>query len=109
MGPKSIQEIAQAQLEARDQLAQQIMSIIHSGFATENGSVKRGVVQNYVYHSLGFHGRCGNAFARFISQVLEENGYRKSYSSGQRVYYGLKEKAPMDSEQQPMVCSGGLE
>ena len=95
----SIQEIVQAQLAARDALAAQIISIVESGFNKTNGSVKRGVVQNYVYHQLGFHGRCGNAFARFMNTIMEEAGYRKSYNEGQRVYYGLTEikEAPRPS------------
>lgn len=104
----SIQEIIDAELEARAQLAAQIISIVHTGFVDANGSVKRGVVQNYIYHALGFQGRCGNHFARFINRIMEENGYRKSYATGQRVYYGLKMKsAPIEYEQQTTVCSGG--
>lgn len=88
----SISTIVAAELEAREALAAQVISIVHTGFVDANGSVKRGVVQNYIYQALGFQGRCGNHFARFINRIMEENGYRKSYATGQRVYYGLQIK-----------------
>ena len=90
----SIQEIVQAELEARAQLSTEIMSIILLRFEPGIGHLNRGVIQDYIYESLGFHGKPGNAFARFINKIMEENGYRKSYYVGRRCYYGIKVKAP---------------
>lgn len=84
-----VSDLVDLELQQRDLFKQQIMEIVLSGFTIGNGYVKRGILQRYVYNQLGFHGRSGNHFARFISKVMAENGFRVSYYSGQRVYYGL--------------------
>ena len=89
----SISEIINAELAARAQLERDIISIVLSRWQPGIGWTKRGVVHNYIYASLGFHGRIGNPFSAFLIKIIQDHGFRKGYASGRRVYYGLIEKA----------------
>ena len=85
----SISDVVDAELAEREAFKQHVMDLVHSHCETGKGHVQRGKLQELVHHDLGFHGRPGNHFSRFIGKTLEENGYRKSYCRGHRVYYGL--------------------
>ena len=88
----SIQEVIDAELNARQQLSEQILEIIQARCINGAGRVQRGALHLYVYNKLGFHGSPGNKFARFINKIMVNAGYRDSYLVGKRCYYGLSFK-----------------
>ena len=85
----SILKLIELELGARTQLVNEIMSIIHIGWQDGDGHIRREELHNFIYHQLGFKGRCGHTFARFITKVLVENGYREGWSRSKWCYYGL--------------------
>jgi len=83
------------ELAVRDRLSLDLMIIIYNKVEISNkfgAKIQRSVIQNYVFQELGFHGRCGNDFARFINKIMQENGFRAGWSGGKRVFFGLKIK-----------------
>lgn len=85
----TLQTLITNELEQRDKFKHLVMDVILSRCSIGKGFVKRGHLSQYVYEEMGFHGRPGNDFFRFMNKVMAENGFRVSYSSGERVYYGL--------------------
>lgn len=88
----SLQEYIEAELSNRKQLKEKILSLINDRCTTGHGRVQRGALHLYLYRKLGFHGHPGNAFAKYITKILTEEGYRDSYLIGKRCYYGLSFK-----------------
>ena len=85
----TMNDLINAEIQRREDLKKYIFSLVLSHCKIGKGHIRRGAIQEKVYHDLGFHGRSGNDFARFITKVLVENGIRNSWSKGKRVYYGL--------------------
>ncbi len=83
-------ELAEAELAIRDQLARDVMEIVLKNCKPTNGHVARRELQQVVHTQLGLAGAPGQYFSNFVTNVLEEHGYRSSYFSGRRVYYGLR-------------------
>ncbi len=86
---KSLQNLIDNELEQREKIKHWVMEIIHRRCSIGKGFVKRGHLNQYVYQELGFHGQPGNYFGSYMRQLMAEQGFRVSYSRGQRVYYGL--------------------
>lgn len=88
----SFQEIIDAELRIREQLNNQILSLIQDRCDIGYGRLQRGALHLYIYNKLGFHGTPGNDFAKFITKTLVNAGYRDSYLIGKRCYCGLSWK-----------------
>jgi hypothetical protein len=88
----NLNSLVTQELEQREELKKLVMGYVFTLCEPGKGYIKRGVLNQFVYEGLGFHGQYGNHFGRFMKKLMAENGFRVSYSSGQRVFYGLKEK-----------------
>lgn len=77
------------ELEQREELKRLVMVQILERCSIGKGYVKRGHLNQYVYEKLGYHGQPGNHFGAFMRKLMAEQGFRVSYRTGQRVYYGL--------------------
>ncbi len=86
----NLQVFVEKELEQRDELKHLVMVQVKTRCSIGDGHVKRGVLNQYVYQQLGFEGRPGNHFFRFMNKLMSEQGFRVSYSRGERVYFGLK-------------------
>jgi hypothetical protein len=84
-----IQDLVNKELEQREELAHLVMVHVKSRCSIGKGFVKRGPLNQFVYEALGFHGQPGNHFGCYMRKLMAEQGFRVSYSRGQRVYYGL--------------------
>ncbi len=88
-----MKEYIDNQLEIIESVEKNVMGLVLSEYEVgEKAWMKRGPLQRHIWALLGFHGRCGNNFARYLNKLMAKNGFRVSYYSGQRVYYGLKPK-----------------
>lgn len=108
----NLQEFVANELEQRDQLKHLVMELIASRCSIEPGHVKRGQLNQYVYQELGFEGRPGNHFFRFMNKLMSEQGFRVSYSRGERVYFGLKwrdECQDLEESKKPNLENSDLE
>ncbi len=85
----TIKELVHKELEQRDELAHLVMEHIYTRCSIGKGFVKRNRLNQFVYEALGFHGQPGNYFGSYMRKLMSEQGFRVSYSRGQRVYYGL--------------------
>lgn len=88
----NVERIVDQEIATRQAFEKKILEIVLAGYDMGSGHVRRGDLQTYVYNQLGFKGRSGNDFARFVNKVLVENGFRVSFSRGKRVYFGLKKR-----------------
>lgn len=86
---KYVYRLLEAELDLHQQLKDKIMKIVRTRCTIGNGRVARGALLAYIYYHLGFHGRPGNDFSRYFTQVLLEEGFRSSYLSGARCFIGL--------------------
>ncbi len=86
----TLQDLIQAELTLRQDLKDQVLAIVQARCESGAGRVQRGALHLYIYRQLGFHGSPGTFFAKFITKVMTEAGYRDSYLVGARCYYGLK-------------------
>ena len=89
---KYVYRLLDAELQLHQQLKDKVKGIVLSRCEPGYGRVPRGALLAYIHYHMGFHGRIGNDFAKYYSQVLLEEGYRCSYYSGKRIYVGLKWK-----------------
>ncbi len=85
----NLNKYIEAELQHRQELEEQILSIVNARCENGSGRVQRGALQLYIYRKLGFHGQPGDKFAKFINKVMINNGYRASFLSGKRCYCGL--------------------
>lgn len=91
----NIQDLVDQEIEQRDEVRKLIMSHVQTLCEVGKGWVKRGVLNQYVYQALGFHGRYGNHFGIYMQKLMAQEGFRVSYRTGQRVFYGLHLKEPI--------------
>lgn len=89
----TLHELVEAELKQRQELKNKVMEVVFQKYQIGNGKVMRGALQQYVYEQLGFHGKPGNHFHRFINGLMTDNGFRVSFSRGARCYYGVIERA----------------
>ena len=88
----SVEELVEVALRNREELKSQIVSLIRERCDVGHGRVQRGALHLYLYRKLGFYGHPGNDFARYITKILTDAGFRDSYLRGARCYYGLSFK-----------------
>lgn len=86
---KYVYRLLEAKLALQEQLKDKIMDIIKARCTIGTGRVARGALLSYIYYHLGFHGRPGNDFSKYFTQILLEEGFRCSYLSGARCFIGL--------------------
>lgn len=85
-----INELLDAEENSRKEFKNTIMSIVLSICTSGDSHVPRGKLHQYIYTKLGFHGKPGKHFSIFISKLLQEQGYRKGFYRGYKIYHGLK-------------------
>ena len=87
-----LKEAAEIELGMRNLLVQQIFKITTDRCNIGYGKVPRGCLFTYIYFQLGFHGRPGNPFFKYLNQVFEELGFRSTIYEGKRIIAGLSWK-----------------
>ncbi len=86
----SMEEMIEAELEARKRLQDLCIEILKNDFAVGKGHVGRGLLQDHIYRKLGFECEAGNFFQRYLNRLLRERGFRVGWFQGRRVVYGLQ-------------------
>ena len=88
----NFQDYINAEHNRREEFKKEILEMVYACCTIGDGRIRKGILQRAIYNALGFHGKPGTNFARFLSKLLLEEGFRNGSCGGQAYYFGLVSK-----------------
>jgi len=89
----SLLELAQNELNSRDDLSRTIYSVIERNYRIDPSfRCRKEKIQNLIYHELGFEGKPPYYFCSYFNLVLADYGFRSVRIHGYAYYTGFAER-----------------